>query len=97
VSPKERRMITPENYVKKLLKRRNITQADLLRKMKQLNLGDENLHKEHLNEAINKRMSFVWGRRIEIALNLPNYSLIKMIGEPTENQWKKIKEVGRNV
>lgn len=90
-------MITPETYVKVLLKKRNITQADLLRKMKELHLAkDETLVKQKLNNAINIKMGYTWARRIEIALELPEYSLVKMVGNPTPIQWKRIKEVGNN-
>lgn len=98
LSPKEKNMITPENYVKEILKRRNMTQAELLRKMKELKLADEKtLCKQHLNNSINIQMGWIWARRIEIALGLQDYTLINMIGNPTEAQWKKIKEVKSNV
>lgn len=91
-------MITPENYVKTILKKYNISQADLLRKMKKLKLADDKtLVKQKLNNAINIKMGYTWARRIEIALNLPDYSLIKMVGNPTPLQWEKIKEVKPNV
>lgn len=91
-------MITPENYVKEILKRRNMTQAELLRKMKKLKLADEKtLCKQHLNNSINIQMGYMWARRIELALGLQDFVLIKMIGEPSESQWKRIKEVGKNV
>lgn len=91
-------MITPETYVKILLKKRNMTQADLLRKMKKLKLAKEDtLVRQKLNNALNIQMGYTWARRIEITLNLPDYSLIKMIGNPTEKQWKVIKEVKPNV
>lgn len=91
-------MISAGTYVKVLLKRRNMTQADLLKRMKQLKLAeDKTLVKQKLNNAINIKMGFTWARRIEIALELPEYSLIKMVGNPTPSQWKIIKEVKANV
>lgn len=90
-------MITAGTYVKVLLKKRNMSQMDLLRKMQELKLADDKtLVKPKLNEAINQKMGFTWARRIEIALNLPEYSLIKMVGEPTPLQWEKIKEIKGN-
>lgn len=91
-------MINVGIYVKILLKRRNMTQIDLLNKMKELKLAeDKTLVKQKLNNAINIKMGYIWARRIEIALDLPEYSLIKMVGNPSEAQWKKIKEVKPNV
>lgn len=85
-------------YVKIILKKRNMTQAQLLNKMKQLKLADEKtLCRQHLNNSINIKMGYIWARRIEIALDLPDYTLINMIGKPTEAQWKIIKEVKSNV
>lgn len=73
-----------------------MTQKDLLDKMKELNLAkDETLVKQKLNNAINIKMGYTWARRIEIALDLPEFSLIKMVGNPTPIQWEKIKEVGK--
>lgn len=86
-------MITVGTYVKIILKKRNMTQADLLRKMQELNL--ENVDRCHLNNFINgtSGKSYVWARRIEIALDLPDYCLIKMIGNPSKYEWSKIREV----
>ena len=71
-----------------------MTQADLLRKMKQMKLADESiLVKQKLNNAINIKMGYTWARRIEIALGLNDYELIKMIGQPSEYEWKKIGEI----
>ena len=73
-------------------------QIDLLNKMKELKLADDKtLVKQKLNNAINLKMGFIWARRIEIALDLPEYSLIRMVGNPTEAQWELIKEVKPHV
>ena len=73
-------------------------QIDLLNKMKELKLADDKtLAKQKLNNAINIRMGYIWARRIEIALDLPEYSLIRMVGNPTEAQWELIKEVKPHV
>lgn len=91
-------MIKVEEYVKDLLKRKNITQKQLLDRMKELKLANEKtLCKQILNNALNLKMGYTWARRIEIALDLPEYSLIRMIGTPTEKEWKKIKEIKINV
>lgn len=73
-----------------------MTQKQLLDKIKELGLAkEETLNKQRLNNAINLQMSYVWARRIEIALELPEYSLVKMVGNPTEYQWMQIKEIGK--
>lgn len=91
-------MITAETYVKVTLKKRNMKQVDLLNKMKKLKLADDKtLVLQKLNNAINIKMGYTWARRIEIALELPEYSLVKMVGNPTEAQWKIIKEIEANV
>ncbi len=90
-------MITVGNYIKVILKKRNMTQKDLLDKMNKLKLGNDiELNKQHLNNAINLKMTYIWARRIEIALELPQYSLVRMVGKPTQLQWKKIEEVKPN-
>ena len=81
-----------------ILKKKNMTQVDLINRMKELKLADDKtLAKQKLNNAINIRMGYTWARRIEIALDLPQYSLVKMVGTPTEMQWKLIKEIKTNV
>lgn len=91
-------MITAETYVKVILKKQNIKQVDLLNTMKKLKLADDKtLVLQKLNNAINIKMGYTWARRIEIALDLPEYSLVKMVGNPTESQWKLIKEIEANV
>ncbi|MFQ8989184.1 MAG: hypothetical protein ACLR6T_10980 [Intestinibacter sp.] len=85
-------MISVETYTKILLQKRGMRQADLLAKMKELKLADDKtLVKQKLNNALNIRMGYTWARRIEIALELPDYFLIKMIGTPSSQEWQRIK------
>ena len=87
-------MVDAGLYVRLLLKKRKMTQADLLRKMRQMGLADDKvLIKQHLNSAINIKMGYTWARRIEIALGLKDFELISMIGKPSEREWKKIGEI----
>lgn len=91
-------MISAESYVRILLKKKNIKQVDLLNKMKELKLADNRtLVRSKLNNAINTKMGYTWARRIEIALDLPDYCVVKMVGRPSEYEWKKIKEIKKNV
>ena len=90
------KVINAETYVRVLLKKNNIKQVDLLNKMKELKLADDKtLVRSKLNNAINTKMGYTWARRIEIALDLPEYSIVKMVGRPTEYEWKKRKEIGK--
>lgn len=87
-------MISVGTCVKVMLKRRNMTQRDLLNKMKELKLAeDRTLVEPKISEALNTRMGYTWARRIEIALELPDYYLINMVGRPSEYEWSKIKEI----
>lgn len=91
-------MISAESYVRILLKKKNIKQVDLLNKMKELKLADDKtLVRSKLNNAINTKMGYTWARRIEIVLDLPDYCLVRMVGRPTEYEWKKIKEIKKHV
>lgn len=91
-------MIDAGMYVRNILNKKNMTQVDLLRKMQDLKLADDKtLVRPKLSEALNGKMGYTWARRIEIALELPEYSLIKMVGTPTEYEWTKIKEIKINV
>ena len=89
-------MLNVGTYVKIILKKRNMTQMDLVRKINKLNLGNgKELSRCHLNNFLNgtEKQTVTWARRIEIALNLPKYSLIRMIGKTTELEENKIKEI----
>lgn len=87
-------MINVGTYIKLLLKKRNMTQTDLAKKMKELGFKDANVC--HINNLINntdKEIRYSLIRKIEIALKLPEYSLVKMAGVPSKLDWKRIKEV----
>lgn len=91
-------MVNAETYVRILLEKRNIKQMDLLRTMKKMKLADDKtLVPSKLNNAIRTKMGYTWARRIEIALDLPDYIIVKMVGRPTEYEWKKIKEIKKHV
>jgi len=77
-----------------------MSQMDLLKKINQLNLGNgKELSRCHLNNFINGTggISFIWARRVEIALELEQYTLVRMLGNPTDKEWMKIREVKANV
>lgn len=87
-------MIKVEDYAKEIINRRGLTQKEVLEKMKKYKLAPEKtLVKQKLNNALNIKMGYSWARRIEIALELPEYILVNMVGKPTKAQWEKIKEI----
>lgn len=94
-------MITVGEYVKRILKARNMTQIDLVKEINRRHLGynGNDVKKAKINNFLNGtwHKNYPMARRCEIALDLPKYSLIKMIGEPTKVEWKRIAEVDNNV
>ncbi len=91
-------MISAGTYIKILLKKRNMSQMDLLRKMQ--NLGFDGVHKTHINNFINGTETMIrYGliRKIEIALDLPEFTLINMAGRPSKTKIKQLKEIKANV
>ena len=84
--------------MKILLQKRNMSQMDLLRKMQ--SLGFEGVHITHINNLINNtesRPQYLLLRKIEIALDLPEFTLINMAGRPSETKIKQLKEIKANV
>ena len=83
--------------MKILLQKRNMSQMDLLRKMQ--SLGFEGVHITHINNLINNtesRPQYLLLRKIEIALDLPELTLINMVGRPSEAKIKQLKEIKAN-
>ena len=86
------------DYVRRILKERNMTQADLIRKMREMKLSsDKTLQLQKLNNWINSAegQKYTWARRIELALGLEDYVLVKMKGNPTPKEWKRIERIGK--
>ena len=89
--------ISAGTYVKILLQKRNMSQVDLLRKMQ--SLGFDGVHKTHINNFINgtdTTTRYPLIRKIEIALDLPEFILINMVGRPSEAKIKQLKEIKAN-
>lgn len=78
-------MLDVSTFVKVILKKRGMSQMDLIRAMEAK--GVTGIHREHLSEALNGRMFPIMARKIEIGLDLPENTLVKMV-KPTT---KKIK------
>ena len=90
-------MISAGTYVKILLQKRNMSQMDLLRKMQ--SLGFDGVYITHINNFINGTETttrYPLIRKIEIALDLPEFTLINMAGKPSEAKIKQLKEIKAN-
>ena len=90
-------MISVGTYLRNELKKRNMTQRDLARKM--VNMGFSGVHFQHIGNIINgtdNRPQYILLRKIEIALDLPEFTLINMAGRPSETKIKQLKEIKVN-
>lgn len=86
-------MIDITTYVKIILKKRNMRQADLVRAMEAKGL--KGVQREHVSEALNGKIYPAMARKIEIGLDLPKYSLVRMTGVPiTESVMKQLEKIG---
>jgi arginine repressor len=86
-------MLDASTYVRIILKKRGMTQNDLVRAMQ--DKGIKSVYKTHISEALNIKMSPVMARKIEIGLDLPKYSLVKIVGMPvTRAGIQEIERIG---
>lgn len=70
-------------YIKLILQKKNMTQQQLADK--------SGIPKTHISGIINGvvAISFLRARKIEIALDLPKYSLVEIVGFPTNDRDKR--------
>ena len=70
-------------YIKLILQKKNMTQHQLADKLQ--------VPKQNVSNIINGSMQIgaVRARRIEIALDLPKYSLVEIVGFPTNDRDKR--------
>lgn len=76
-------------YIKLILQKRNMTQQQLADKLQ--------VPKQNVSNIINGSMQIglVRARKIEIALDLPKYSLVEIVGFPTNDRGKRrLEELG---
>ena len=90
-------MINVGTYLRNELNKRNMSQRDLARKMTEM--GFTGVHFQHIGNVINgtenvKQYKLL--REIEIALELPEFILINMVGRPSEIKIKQLKEIKAN-
>jgi len=71
-------------YLKVLLQKKNMSQMDLVNKLNEMHLSDGKVYKNKMSEYINGHLAIspYMARKIEIAMELPKYSLVKLVGFP---------------
>ena len=90
-------MISVGTYLKNELIKRKMSQRTLARKMEEM--GFKGVHFQHIGNIINgteNRPQYLLLRKIEIALDLPEFILINMAGRPSESKIKELKEIKAN-
>lgn len=86
-------MISAGTYVKIILQKRGMTQQDLVDEM--IKKGLTGVYKTHISTALNVKMFPFMARKIEIGLDLPKYTLVKMVGMPkTKAGMEEIERLG---
>lgn len=78
-------------YIKLILQKKNMTQQQLADKLQ--------VPKQNISNMINgtgsKVVTCIQARKIEIALDLPKYSLVELVGFPTNDRDKRrLEELG---
>lgn len=90
-------------YIKLILTKKNMTQQDLVNRLNDLGLADNNevVRKHTISDIVNGRLTIspFMARKIEIALDMPKYSIVNIIGLPkTKVGMKKLEELeGKNM
>lgn len=91
-------MLSIGGYIKLILRKRNMSVAELARVMtaqERKNGSATTIYKTHLNAEIkNDKISIAKARKIEIALDLPKFQLVNLI---KPNLTKELIEVLENV
>lgn len=86
-------------YIKLILQKKNMTQQDLVNKLNELHFSAKGgtITKHNISNILNGvvPLHYTMARRIEIALELPKYSLVEIVGFPTTELGKKeLEEIG---
>lgn len=88
--------MTAQEYLKIVLKKKKMTQADLLRVMNKLGMGEKGklINRQHISNNLNgiRPLSPYMARKFEIALDLEKYSVVRMVGFPNGNIKMKMLE-----
>ena len=89
-------------YIKLILIKKNMTQQALVDRLNELGLVKENesVRKHTISDIINGKLGIspYMARRIEIALDVPKNSIVKLVGLPkTEGGMKKLEQIEKGV
>lgn len=81
-----------------ILTKKNMTQQDLVNRLNELHLGENgDITKNKISAVLNQGMGLspYFARKIEIALDLPKYSIVSKVGFPRgEREKKKLEKIG---
>nr|DAX01480.1 MAG TPA: Transcriptional regulator, Transcriptional activator, TPR, HTH [Bacteriophage sp.] len=85
-------------YIKLILIKKNMTQQALVDRLNELGLTNNNeiVRKHTISDIVNGKLTIspFMARRLEIALDMPKYSIVNLIGLPkTEIGIKKLEEI----
>ena len=85
-------------YIKLILIKKNMTQQALVDRLNKLGLTNNNeiVRKHTISDIVNGKLTIspFMARRLEIALDMPKYSIVNLIGLPkTEIGIKKLEEI----
>lgn len=85
-------------YLKLVLTKKNMTQQALVDRLNELGLTNNNeiVRKHTISDIVNGKLTIspFMARRLEIALDMPKYSIVNLIGLPkTEIGIKKLEEI----
>lgn len=89
-------------YIKLILTKKNLTQQYLVDRLNELGLVERNeiVRKHTISDIVNGKQTIspFMARKIEIALDLPKYSMVNLIGFPkTEEGMKKLEGIKARV
>lgn len=86
-------MIDVRDYIKILLKKKNITKRELCNRINQLEskIGESRTSPQNITNYLNGSHNITqkWLVKVECALELPIYFLLDMVSPPTSNKAKK--------
>lgn len=85
-------------YIKLILIKKNMTQQALVDRLNELGLTNNNeiVRKHTISDIVNGKLTIspFMARRLEIALDMPKYSIVNLIGLPkTKIGIKKLEEI----
>lgn len=93
-------MITANEYLKIIVQKKKLKQAEILRKMNGLGMGKDGvpINKQHISNILNgiRPLSPYMARKFEIVLGLEKYSVVKMVGFPNgEKSMQTLKDIDK--